>query len=218
MPANDGNSMTNDAPRRSGGFWFWLVLAALAVALLANSLLRPPGASQNAQALGKPLARLELEPLTGSGQAAGERALQGRVTVLNFWGTWCPPCQEELPHVVALREKFRRDRRFQLFAVSCPAGDDSDLSALHEETAEFLRRRHFELPTYFDPGETTRLAVQSLLRTPFFSYPTTLVLDEGGIVRGAWTGYRAGDEREVEALVTKLLSARRERAGGRQQP
>ncbi|HEV7221714.1 MAG TPA: TlpA disulfide reductase family protein, partial [Pirellulales bacterium] len=133
---------------------------------------------------------------------------QGRVTVLNFWGTWCRHCQEEFPHVVALGEKFRRDRRFQLFAVSCSGGDDSDLAALHEETAAFLRQHDFELPTYFDPGETTRLAVQDLLRAPFFAYPTTLVLDEGGIVRGAWTGYRAGDERQVEALVTKLLSSR----------
>lgn len=199
--------MTNDASRRSGGFWFWLVMAALAVALLASSLLRPPVASQNALALGKAPARLELEPLTGDGPAIGLPELQGRVTVLNFWGTWCPPCLEEFPHVAALRIRFRRDRRFQLLAVSCPAGDDSDLSALREETAAFLRKHEFELPTYADPLEITRVAVQNLLGMTYFAYPTTLVLDETGIVRGAWTGYQAGDEREVEALVAKLLSA-----------
>lgn len=195
-------------PQPQGGgrrMFHWWLLAAVA-ALFIYVFLRPAGGDEHAGAIGASLERVHLAPLTGGRAPVDLQNLQGRVTVINFWGTWCPPCREELPHVVALNDRFRKREPFQLFAVSCGSGYDSDLAELTEETTAFLRQQEFELPTYADPEAVTRMAVLEILGGTTFSYPTTLVLDESGVVRGVWVGYMPGEEREVEALVEKLLT------------
>lgn len=184
----------------------WLFLAAIAFAIFIYTLLKPPGPQENATAVGNSLEQLQLEPLTGGGQTVGLKDLEGHVTVINFWGTWCPPCRREFPHVVALDRRFREHKAFQLFAVSCEAGGSIDLAELAEETTEFLRQQEVDLPTYADPEIVTRLAVEQILGETSFGYPTTLVLDQSGVIRGAWVGYEPGEERQVEALVEQLLA------------
>src|SRR5262249_37608865 len=41
-----------------------------------------------------------------TGQAVSSEGLKGRVLVIDFWGTWCPPCVESIPHLKELNEKF----------------------------------------------------------------------------------------------------------------
>lgn len=198
----------SEEPQPSGGgnrTVHWLLLAAVA-AIFIYVFLRPAGRNEHAGAIGASLERVRLAPLTGGGEPVELQNLQDRVTVINFWGTWCPPCRAEFPHVAALNDRFREDERFQLFAVSCGSGHDSDLAELTEETTAFLRQQEFEVPTYADPEAITRIAVQEVLGGTSFSYPTTLVLDKSGVIRGVWVGYMPGEEVEVEALVEKLLA------------
>jgi thiol-disulfide isomerase/thioredoxin len=183
----------------------WWLLAAVA-AVFIYAFLRPAGQNEHAGAIGATLQRVHLAPLTGGGEPVELKDLQGRVTVINFWGTWCPPCRAEFPHVVALNGRFREHEAFQLFAVSCGSGYDTDLAELTDETTAFLRQQEFEVPTYADPEAVTRIAVQEVLGGTSFSYPTTLVLDKSGVIRGVWVGYMPGEERDVEALVEKLLA------------
>lgn len=198
----------SEEPQPTGGggrMFHWLLLAAVA-AVFIYAFLRPAGQNEHAGAIGATLGRLQLAPLTGGGESVELQSLQGRVTVINFWGTWCPPCRAEFPHVVALNNRFREREPFQLFAVSCGASRDTDLAELTEETTAFLRQQEFELPTYADPEAITRMAVQEILGGTSFSYPTTLVLDQTGVIRGVWVGYAPGEERDIEALVEELLA------------
>ena len=199
-------SMTDESRPQTGRIGHWLLLAALAAGVFIYTLLKPAARNENPSAIGSSLHHMHLEPLTGGGAPVGLVDLQGRVTVVNFWGTWCPPCLREFPHVVALQRRFRQHESFQLFAVSCGMGHDADPAELRDNTAAFLRQREVELPTYFDPDAVTRFAVHEVLGGTSFSYPTTLVFDQKGAIRGAWVGYNSGDEREVEALVEKLLA------------
>ena len=201
--------MEDVSPRRSGSFWFWLAAAGLASLVLAASLLGPgsgphavPGASP---AVGKSLLEFRLQPLLGADAELGLDDLKGRVSVVNFWGTWCPPCRIEFPHLVELRHKLKDRPDFQLLPVSCGGGRDDNLAALREETEAFLRQQGFELPIYADRDAWTRMAFDELLGYQGLGYPATLVLDRGGKIRGVWVGYREGDERDVETLVTTLL-------------
>ena len=50
------------------------------------------------------------------------RDLRGKIVVLNFWATWCPPCVEEMPSLLRLQAKLKDDPRFVLLAVSTDEG------------------------------------------------------------------------------------------------
>lgn len=198
--------MRDEIGPERGRIGHWLLLAAIVLAVFFYTLLKPAGRRENSSAVGDKLEQLRLEPLTGGGQAVGLNDLAGRVTVINFWGTWCPPCVMEFPHVVRLNHRYRKHKAFQLFAVSCESRHDMQLAELADDTAAFLEGREVDLPTYADPQSVTRLAVEQVLGETSFSYPTTLVLDSSGVIRGVWVGYKSGVEREIDALVKKLLA------------
>jgi thiol-disulfide isomerase/thioredoxin len=186
---------------RSLRFWGWLaVLAAVCLLWLAI-----PARQLKMQ---EPLGELSLRPLTFDGDALTLDDLKGKVVVLNFWGTWCPPCRQELPHIVELAHKFESDSRCRVLAVSCGSAglDPADsLLELAMDTKHLLRKTRLDLPTYADPNGITRMAVKDAIG--FSGYPTTVLLDGQGNIRQHWTGYSPGMELEIESMVKELLPA-----------
>lgn len=127
--------------------------------------------------------------------------LDGRVTLLNFWGTWCPPCRMELPGLVRIAGSLAEEPRFQLVAVSCGAGgDDADLA---RETAGFLAARHLPIEAwaFSDPLAASLFASAFGLE----AFPTTYLIGTDGRVRRVWTGYRSRDEAEIAAAILAAL-------------
>jgi thiol-disulfide isomerase/thioredoxin len=184
--------------------------AALLAMIVAAALLcggcscRPLGGPQQPRGIGAPLGQLKLQPLTGDGRPVRLADLRDKVVLLNFWGTWCPPCRQELPDIAGIYNNHCGDADFKLLAVSCGyEGDDSELAPLRKETAALLKKMDLTMPTYADPGEVTRSAVDDV--AGFKGYPTTLVLDRQGIIRGIWVG--PGTEKDVEELIAGLLTA-----------
>ncbi len=180
------------------------VAAAVVIALvfeMSSSVDRDAGIHH--PAVGKRLPGLELKPLTGGGKPVMLGDLEGRVTLIDFWGTWCPPCRDEFPHIAALAAQFRNRPDFQVLAVSCGGGEE-DFTQIEDETKAFLESYKIGLPTYKDPGGYSRRAVDMV--AGFQGYPTTLVLDRQGVIRGLWFGYRAGYEQQIEKLVAELLT------------
>ena len=107
--------------------------------------------------------------------------LRGRVVVLHFWGSWCPPCQKEMPDLQRLYgELFKsRDITFVLLPVREP----------YARAQEWARQRKVRMPIY-DGGPTVAqenafrldgggtLADRQVARV----FPTTYVLDKHGVV------------------------------------
>ena len=92
-----------------------------------------------------------------------------------------------------------------VLAVSCGGGNNAgDLqSTAPDETAAFIAQQKADLPIYFDPGGQTRRAVAAAVG--FSVYPTTLVLDRSGKIRGTWDGYAPGRELEMDQLIQQLV-------------
>jgi thiol-disulfide isomerase/thioredoxin len=150
------------------------------------------------------LSFLELRPLTGDGRPVSLADIRDHVTLLNFWGTWCPPCRNELPHIAALRQRFAGRETFRVLAVSCPPGGQADdVQSLQEETAALLKRLDLDLPTYYDPDDATQSALGKLVDLQ--GYPTTVLLDRRGTIRAVWVGYRPGVETEMERYISTSL-------------
>src|ERR1043166_6886914 len=62
----------------------------------------------------KPVADFVIRTIDGHEVSAA--SLRGKVTIVNFWATWCPPCRAEIPDLVALQEKYRD--QLQIIGVS----------------------------------------------------------------------------------------------------
>jgi peroxiredoxin len=71
------------------------------------------------------------------------RDLRGKVVLVNFWATWCPPCRKEMPDLDALYKKFR-DQGFVVLAIS----DEQP-----EAVRSFLAKHKVAYPVLLDPGD-----------------------------------------------------------------
>ena len=70
--------------------------------------------------------------------------LKGKVVLVNFWATWCPPCQKEMPDLEALYNRFK-DQGFVILAIS----EDEET----EKVAPFIAERKISYPILLDPGQ-----------------------------------------------------------------
>lgn len=183
----------------------WIGLALIGLLLLAYLILRPrPGGDQgtNHPAAGQPIVFFALEPLTDTSTPLSRTDLNGKVTLVNLWATWCGPCVEEFPYLVALYDRFKSHGDFQYVSVSYP-GEPQPLSELRQATIEFLERQRANHATYHDPNGQTVGALLSI--GVLDALPTTLVIDRQGALVGAWQGYNRASMSEIEQLLEDLL-------------
>lgn len=129
--------------------------------------------------------------------------LVGRVTLLNFWGTWCPPCRRELPGLARLARRLTDEPRFQLVAVSCAGVAGEDPAALAEETRRFLASQRLDLEAwqFADPIQAAVLSTAVGLD----ALPATFLVGPDARIRQVWIGYRSSDEPEIAAAVAAAL-------------
>ncbi len=132
----------------------------------------------------------------------------GKVTLLNFWGTWCPPCRRELPGLVRIANRLADDPRFQFIAVSCNPGLD-DFDALADETGRFLKRQGIALDAWGFADPMARVLFESGSGGPplLEAFPTTYLIGPDAKIRRGWVGYRGRDEAEIAAAIVEALKA-----------
>jgi thiol-disulfide isomerase/thioredoxin len=119
-------------------------------------------------------------------------AARGRVLVIDYWASWCPPCLLELPHLQRLHET-RGPKGLEILAINA----DEDASTAVEAARRLGLTVRIGLN---DPAFFRDLGVQKL------RLPTTFVVDREGRIRGRWNGYRPGDEADIAKLVDELLT------------
>lgn len=174
---------------------FWLILAVAMTGLYFWRSAEPSSV---------PLTRLDLVRSTSSAAPLTLASLQGKVALVNFWGTWCPPCRAELPHVAELYHKWHSNPSVVVVPVSCgAAADGDDTSGLRQETLAYLKTNEIHVPVFFDPGGKTRAAVRQAIG--FRGYPTTILLDRAGMIRDHWVGYSPGVEAQMDAAIKSAL-------------
>lgn len=117
---------------------------------------------------------------------------KGRVVLLNFWATWCPPCRLEMPTMEKAYRKYR-DKGFEVVAVSVDAGPKSSVKS-------FLREFGLSFQVLLDPDMETLRAYRG------FSLPMTVVIDRQGVIRSRELGYRDWSDGESTKLFQRLLS------------
>ncbi|HEX9033991.1 MAG TPA: TlpA disulfide reductase family protein [Streptosporangiaceae bacterium] len=130
---------------------------------------------------------------TLTGQRFSLGALKGSVVVLNFWGSWCPPCRREAPALAALA------RHFPAGSVHFVGIDERDSVPSAEA---FEHTFGVGYPSVNDPGGAIALAFHGTV--PPMSFPTTLVIDKTGHIAASVFGEVSFDG--LRALITKILA------------
>jgi len=117
--------------------------------------------------------------------------LKGKVVLLNFWATWCPPCREEMPSMMKLNRAMA-GKPFQMVAVSIDEGGVPDIES-------FFKTSGYSLPTYTDPGGA---AVKTYGIT---GVPESFVIDKNGILVKKVIGPLAWDSPETISFLEGLM-------------
>lgn len=177
------------------------VVAMLTVVFLASVGALPAGGSPEAmKALGileprapAPVPDVTLPTLQGTPLAL--RSLKGKVVLVNFWATWCVPCQWEMP----LMEKLYQAYRVRGFVVVAISLDQQGAAAVEP----FVRQRRLTYPILLDP------AMQGARQFGIRGLPATFLIGSDGYLKGATYGPREWDGPEARALIESLLRAGR---------
>ena len=152
------------------------------------------------QHVGKSVPKISLVSLDTKDETL---TFSGKITLLNFWGTWCPPCRQELPGLARLASRLIDEPRFQLIAVSCGGGKRDDLDQLRSETEIFLASARIALSPWADPTGATRLRFTEAFG--FRAYPTTYLIGPDQKILAIWTGYSPSMETEIAQSVARSL-------------
>lgn len=176
------------------------VLVAGVLALLTVGLVnRGIGTSiQDALAAGRrpaaPDATLPvLLPGDGLGPAGTRvslRSLRGKVVVLNFWASWCPPCKLEAPLLERIARRYRADGRDVVVL-------GVDVQDLHEAATAFARASGISYPSLRDGEDTVKNAFQ----VP--ALPETFVIDQQGRIALKVAG-QVTDPRQLTNAIDQL--------------
>ena len=131
---------------------------------------------------------------------------KGKTVFLNFWATWCGPCQSEMPEIQELYERYgSNEGDLIVLGVANPKTEDQPYNndGTVEEVAQFLEENGYTFPTVMDTtGET-------LMAYGISAFPTTFMIDPEGNVFGYVPGAISGDM--MESIVQQTMTGERVR-------
>lgn len=131
---------------------------------------------------------LRLKALTGEIRNLDD--YKGKVVLVNFWATWCPPCRREMPSMQRLKEKMS-GRPFVILGV--------DSAEQREEVEAFLKLVKVDFPVLLDQDTA------ATRRWKVFALPTSFLVDRNGKVRFSISGPTEWDEGEAVQIIESLL-------------
>lgn len=137
---------------------------------------------------GKPAPAFTLQDLNGKNISLA--GLRGKVVILDFWATWCPPCVKEIPHFVELHEQYK-DKGVEILGISLDQAGVSVVKA-------FVQKFQIKYPIMMTDGKVDK-AFGGIT-----SIPTTFIIDSAGNIRNTRVGYNS--KAVFEADIKKLLA------------
>jgi peroxiredoxin len=164
--------------------------AAAAVAAFAVLLLSEPPADPIRPGQAAP--GFELPTLDGG--SVSLEGLRGRVVLLNFWATWCGPCEAEMPAMQRLYDAFAGPE-FEMVAVSVDASRD-DVDA-------FQKRLALGFPIALDPEKRVANAYQS------HRFPESYLIDRDGRILSRYIGPREWDGAVYVDHIRRVIAGER---------
>jgi len=113
---------------------------------------------------------------------------RNQVVLINVWTTWCPPCKEEIPTLVA----FYNDHASEGFVIVAINGGES-----RQEIGNFVEQNKMTFPIWLDPNEDALHTLKNHI------LPSSYAVDRAGNVRYVWAG--AINQETLEKYILPLI-------------
>ena len=165
----------------------WLVAAVVGVAATFAVVTAPRTPSPLGRGADSP--PFSLVDLDGGSHSLED--LRGRVVLLNFWATWCKPCEDEMPAMGRLYTALK-EQGFELLAISVDDGD--------AEVRSFRDRLSLRFPVLLDQGKQ----VSKLYQT--YRFPESFLVDRDGVIVERYIGPKEWDSPAYLARIQRLLA------------
>ena len=131
----------------------------------------------------------DVEFQTAAGGTARLSDFEGQIVLLNFWGSWCPPCLIEIPHLVEV-QKVLEDLGGTIVGPAVDSGSGADV-------LKFAEEKGINYPVWMSNYET------AVGKFGAAGYPFTLLIDRAGVIRRTYLGPQTSTTllRDIAALV-----------------
>lgn len=169
-----------------------LIAVALAAAGIVwiKSLVPPDSPSGSLQFLS---AAPELPVFDKAGAKTDLVKQNGKISIIHFWATWCPPCVEEIPALSRFWEKYQTRSDVHLYAISV----DKDWKTIED----FMKKNPSTIPLYLDPGAATAKRFGTV------QYPETYIVNEKGRVLFRIPGAVNWNDPDFRSRIDNLLAS-----------
>lgn len=166
--------------------------ASLAPVILLLATLLSPFNSFAAQSLVPYTGENKTFELTDiKGKAHTLTDYQGKVILVNFWASWCPPCIYEMPELTRLKTQLA-DQPFEVLALN--------VGEKKYKVRKFIKLINFDLPVLLDTSKETfdSWGIKTL--------PTSFLIDADGNIRYRVRGNPGWDEKNTITIIEQLIS------------
>jgi peroxiredoxin len=204
-PASHVSHDRNEGKKSSSVRWAIAAAAAVGVGVLTVSGLMGPekavvvdppaavaasGASQTPACKADGKANLDFTVKDMNGASVKLSDYKGKVILVNFWATWCPPCKAELPGLIELYDRYK-DQGLVVLGIS---GDDDP-----ETLRAFASEWKINYPMIVGRDETQLMDSYG----PIYGYPISVIVGRDGALCGKHVGPATKEEfeREIKALL-----------------
>jgi peroxiredoxin len=179
----------------------FLACAALSLSVAACAGNSGGGAADASGAgsplVGKQAPELTAEAVGGDGPKT-LKAAQGKVVILDFWGTFCEPCKKSFPKYQEIVDQYPGD-----VAVIAVSVDEPD-NVKKEQLLSFASENHAKFSIIWDKDHSgaEKYGLRSL------TMPSSFIIDKTGVVRHLHKGFKDGEEAVIAEEIKALIAAK----------
>ena len=165
-----------------------LIIIIALLALMTGTVFAGGSDSTTVTAVGQTVP--EFSYMTDTGKQLSIRDMQGRVVLINFFATWCPPCKKEMPELEKIWQELK-DKEFYLLSIG------------REETMKTVRDFKKEWKLSFPMAPDPQRKIYSKFATQ--TIPRNVLLDEDGTIIYQSEGYTEAEFMHMLALIKEKL-------------